>query len=99
MEGPAAENGEFAQAQGALKLDEIKGIVTAMADRTDCLDPDATDGAATAAIAGDRASEFTRTHPATARQSPRRRARSRLGPLRAQRPTLLWAARYGLTEL
>ncbi|MCD2182995.1 hypothetical protein [Rhizobium sp. GN54] len=57
VEGPAAENGEFYGKRKTLKLDEIKGIVTAMADRTDCLDPDATGENATAAIADDRTGE------------------------------------------
>ncbi len=47
-EGAAAENGEFYGERKALKLDEIKGIVTAMADRTDCLDPAAAGEGATA---------------------------------------------------
>lgn len=38
-EGTAAANGEFYGDRKALDLDEIKGIVTAMPERTDCVDP------------------------------------------------------------
>lgn len=57
VEGSAAENGEFYGKRKALKLDEIKGIVTAMADRTDCLDPDATGENAIASAMGEPAGE------------------------------------------
>jgi hypothetical protein len=49
VEGTAAENGEFYGERKALSLDEIKGIVTAMPERADCLEPNAADGTETAA--------------------------------------------------
>lgn len=39
VEGAAAENGEFYGERRTLEVDEIKAIVTAMPERTDCLDP------------------------------------------------------------
>lgn len=57
VEGAAADNGEFYGERKALKLDEIKGIVTAMAERTDCLDPNATGEDATAAAHGEPAED------------------------------------------
>jgi hypothetical protein len=40
-DGPAAANGEFYGERKVLGLDEIKGIVTAMPERSDCGDPEA----------------------------------------------------------
>lgn len=52
VDGLAAENGDFYGDRKTLSIDEIKGIVTAMADKADCTDPAAEGEKATAGAHG-----------------------------------------------